>query len=192
MLPVVGYYFSMRYAPALNKSRSGVSGVEGEAALVEVEVQFLCTPSLTADFKAAGELWGMVFDSMKPSVSQHHKSPLNSDQAALASKVGLHDSFPTSAGAPESTTLSEESTVWLQATYREDIHLYEHYCSSKGHHNETTTVLKSPRRLIFLCPVETTLLPERKCFRKHHSRHRRSYRAMEDLRGSPTAPIPSQ
>lgn len=175
MLPVVGYYFSMRHASSLNKIRSVGSSREAEAALVEVEVQLLCTPSLTTDFKAAGDLWGMVFDSMKPSVSQHHKSPVNSDQAAFANKGVMNTSVPLAAGAPESTALSEESTAWLHVTYREDIRLYEHFCGSNDRHNATTASHLFPMRLTFLCPAEATS-PERMCYRKPHSRHRRTFR----------------
>jgi hypothetical protein len=128
MLPVVGFYLPPRPSahapPPLSSSSSPLE-------MVEVEVRFLCTPTLGADLTAAGRAWGLaaregresqVADKTKSNITSGHgggsggrgvgKSPLKSGFGA----VGGSGKLPPLSSSFMGSSLSEDLLPHIHAS----------------------------------------------------------------------------
>ena len=143
MIPLIGFYFGdgdVENSLGLRATTSGGGGEDGNHELVTVEVQFLCTPTLSADYLAAVKLWGLNFRPM-PSGSNIHKSTVTSETATHdPNEGGAPHSAPKLEVRDESATfptgskleISDGNKAWLERVYKRDIDLYEKYCKT-GH-----------------------------------------------------------
>ena len=115
MLPMVGYYLGV-----------GFSGAGSEQA--QVEVRFLCTPTLSRDFVRAGEAWGLTFSSMSANTAQHHASTVHSDESSSTRTTALHESYDSSSAVAKKVALSNASRAFIEGVYARDVDLYERHC----------------------------------------------------------------
>jgi len=130
MLPLFGFYW------ASSNERSQEKGD------ITVEVRFLCTATLSADFSAAGTAWGVDFEPMDASAQNNkHRSAVYSD--VVASTSGNKTSH--------SLVMSVENRAWITEIYKRDLELVDEHCS--GHDTAVMGGQHGSSVAVFVCPA---------------------------------------
>jgi hypothetical protein len=138
MLPLVGWYFG--------DADEGAGDDEGGN---EIEVRFLCTATLSADFGAAAAAFGVDLAPMQ----SLHKSAVSSDATEEALSIdpsqlllgGVHKE--STAGL----TLSAPNKAWLEEVYKKDADFVEERCGDKASTNPAGGP-PGKSTAVFVCP----------------------------------------
>ena len=134
MLPLVGWYFG-----------DAVSELNHSEDSREVEIRFLCTNRLSADFRAAASAFGFALTPLHSS----HQSNISSDAAAMA--LDVNSSLLNADVVPKKLQLSRPNVEWLEEVYKKDIEFVTKRCGEKIPMDPSPGAPASSSTAIFTC-----------------------------------------
>ena len=114
MLPLVGWYFG--------DAASELNHCENSR---KVEIRFLCTDRLSADFRAAASAFGFALTPLQFS----HQSNISSDAAAMA--LDVNNSLLNADVEQKKLRLSRPNVEWLEKVCKKDIDFVTKRCGKK-------------------------------------------------------------
>lgn len=135
MLPLVGWYFG----DAASEPNHGDDSRE-------VEIRFLCTNRLSADFEAAASAFGFALTPLQFS----HQSNISSDAAAMA--LHVRASLLNADVEQKKLQLSRPNVEWLEEVYKKDIDFVTKRCGEKITMDPSPGAQASSSTATFTCP----------------------------------------